>query len=180
MQQFKVLQKLDDDDRVLVQKYRRKKQGQLKYYTEERDRTYYLSKGKGHKHSGRPDNWARKSISKIKDILTSSRAKDVTSERIPTGDPIGSRKDVRARNTIMLGHDTSIPGYHQHVMQPFAHQYGHTIASIAYEEGLDTSVFQKGLNAGLDKARKDYEYKRGCEFNLFLFFPCRCPPMLFL
>ncbi|KAI1745116.1 hypothetical protein F4680DRAFT_443599 [Xylaria scruposa] len=38
------------------------------------------------------------------------------------------------------------PPYHQHVMKEYAHQYGHTTASLAYEEGL---------RVGAEKARRE-------------------------
>ncbi|TRX97162.1 hypothetical protein FHL15_001956 [Xylaria flabelliformis] len=43
------------------------------------------------------------------------------------------------------------PPYHRHVMKPFAHQYGHTTASLAYEEGL---------KVGAEKARREQKKEK--------------------
>ncbi|KAI0554519.1 hypothetical protein F4679DRAFT_579543 [Xylaria curta] len=58
------------------------------------------------------------------------------------------------------------PPYHRHVMKPFAHQYGHTTASLAYEEGLRVGA-EKARQEKKKKEKKDsnHEYHRASQFE---------------
>ncbi|KAI1420536.1 hypothetical protein F5Y12DRAFT_772436 [Xylaria sp. FL1777] len=74
----------------------------------------------------------------------------------PDGTPIVPQEDTRVGNAIMLGEEDSVPKYHTYVMQPYAHQYGHSTASIAYEEGFKD---------GFEKGRQQQEHHRGCKYR---------------
>ncbi|KAI1156383.1 hypothetical protein F4825DRAFT_475509 [Nemania diffusa] len=53
------------------------------------------------------------------------------------------------------------PNYQVNVLKPYAHQYPHTTASIAYEEGKKTSAYKQGYKDGLVRLRRDKEYQIG-------------------
>ncbi|KAI0474449.1 hypothetical protein F4859DRAFT_522070 [Xylaria cf. heliscus] len=48
----------------------------------------------------------------------------------------GSAGTTKKSNDSDEDEDEEYPPYQKHVMKPFAHQYGHTTASLAYEAGL--------------------------------------------
>ncbi|KAI0185755.1 hypothetical protein EV127DRAFT_484913 [Xylaria flabelliformis] len=58
---------------------------------------------------------------------------------------------ARTGNTTDSDEEEEYPPYHRHVMKEFAHQYGHTTASLAYEEGL---------KVGAEKARRAQEKEK--------------------
>ncbi|KAI1820188.1 hypothetical protein F4861DRAFT_545915 [Xylaria intraflava] len=188
MEEARELDKIERKEHAQNQELMRRKQGVRKWMSESREASYQYKGAKGENAPG--GNWARRSISKVKDILNSGRSRECAIESsssdqrtpvgysfepIPVGSPPGrrfvrpripidrTRGDVYVGNAIMLGEEPSFHEFHKHVMKPFSHQYGHTTASIAYEEGLATGAYKQGYKDGIEKAHLDKAYEKGVQ-----------------
>ncbi|KAI3325961.1 hypothetical protein HD806DRAFT_552352 [Xylariaceae sp. AK1471] len=157
-EQVNLLKKIDDEDRKVKEEYRRLKQGMMKWRATNSP-SEQVKDDKDVKRRSRV--WARKSISMVKDILNPGRDKDDMTELVPAGDPVGPQEDMRTGNAIMLG---------EHVNQPFAGQYPHTITAVADEEGQwKTEAYMRGYHNGYQTARSEQEYKQGYQDGLKAF-----------
>ncbi|TGJ79596.1 hypothetical protein E0Z10_g9162 [Xylaria hypoxylon] len=122
------IEKMDEKDRAMDERFRRMKQNVMKWEAENGER-------------GKP----------------AKQHKSPMIERPHDGDSSGLEENVRVGNAVMMAKEDRIPKYQKHVMHPFAHQYSHTTATIAYEEGL---------KKGAEKAREQGEYQKGYEAGL--------------
>lgn len=190
------MEKEEARDQALAEKYERMKENMFKWHAENQGRflSGYLANKLRNSQSGdqssnqagnQSSNWARKSIDRLRDILSAGRMKDSMDKSDSSDDSVDPQETVQSGETTSLSGEDEIPKYQQAVMQPFAAQYGHTIATMAYEEGLKigrhkeeskmkkskpntfkpkkSTAFKKGYMAGLAQARKEKEYKLGCK-----------------
>ncbi|KAI1756425.1 hypothetical protein F4782DRAFT_526980 [Xylaria castorea] len=99
------------------------------------------------------ENFRRLKQSAMKHSALEDKNRATSSTQASTSDA------ARTSNASDSDEEEEYPPYQQHVMKPFAHQYGHTTASIAYEEGL---------KAGAEKARREMEKeKKECKPKSF-------------
>lgn len=177
------MEKEEARDQALAEKYERMKADLMKWHEEKQRRfipghpanSYRNSQSSNQSSSQSSNNWARKSIGRLRDILSNGRFKDIMDKSVSTDDLVGPQGTVNFGETLLLDGEDEVPKYQQNVMLPFANQYGHITASVAYEEGLKaghheegskpkkSTAFKEGYMAGLAQARKEKEYKLGCK-----------------
>ncbi|KAI0455927.1 hypothetical protein F5B21DRAFT_502949 [Xylaria acuta] len=86
------------------------------------------------------ENFRRLQQSAMKHSAFEDKNRATSSTQTPAG------SSARTGSANDSDEEEEYPPYHRHVMKPFAHQYGHTTASLAYEEGL---------KVGAEKARQE-------------------------
>ncbi|KAI0438122.1 hypothetical protein F4803DRAFT_555319 [Xylaria telfairii] len=91
------------------------------------------------------EKFKRLKQSAMKHSAFEDKKRATSSTQAPTA---GSARTGIAKDPV---EEEEYPPYQRHVMKPFAHQYGHTTASIAYEEGL---------KAGAEKARQEQKKEK--------------------
>lgn len=176
------MEKEDARDQALAEKYERMKADMMKWHADKQCRFIpgHPANIKHHSQSSsqsgnQSNNWARKSFGRLRDILSAGRIKDMVDKSDFTDEPVCLKGTDQFGEAAFFVEEDLIPKYQQTVMQPFANQYGHTTATVAYEEGLKTgrqqagskskksTAFKEGYMAGLAQARKEKEYKLGCK-----------------
>ncbi len=145
-EEIKKMEEADERDRVLAENYRRMKQGVFKWDAERKER-------------------ARRDA-KAKNAESTSRTKSAMIKRVPSDESVAPREDIRVGNSVMVGVGDPVPDYQKSVMQPFSHQYGHTTAAIAYDQGFKD---------GFEKCRQKMERQRGGKYQHFLAFSLANP-----
>ncbi|KAI1200319.1 hypothetical protein F5X97DRAFT_340916 [Nemania serpens] len=179
------MEKEDARDQALAEKYERMKADMMKWHADKQCRFIpgHPANIKHHSQSSsqsgnQSNNWARKSFGRLRDILSAGRIKDMVDKSDFTDEPVCLKGTDQFGEAAFFVEEDLIPKYQQTVMQPFANQYGHTTATVAYEEGLKTgrqqagskskksTAFKEGYMAGLAQARKEKEYKLGYQAGL--------------
>ncbi|KAI0535400.1 hypothetical protein GGR58DRAFT_515380 [Xylaria digitata] len=129
MDEVEQIKKLEEEEDALAERHRRAMQDMMKWDAEQKRR-------------GQP-----------------ARQPSAFIERIPSDESISPQQDARVGNALMLAKGDEVPNYQKIVMQPFSHQYGHTMATIAYDEGLKAGADGQGSKA-VENARQK-AYKQG-------------------
>ncbi|KAI2640290.1 hypothetical protein GGS21DRAFT_488051 [Xylaria nigripes] len=160
MEEAQQLEQADQREHERKAMFGRRKQSMMKFMSD-------ITSGESSPEQKQAGKWARRSFEKVKGIMSVGRAKEDSSKSQPIDLPIPPlEKDVRVGNALMLAEEENVPEFHQHVMKPFASQYPHTTAALAYEEGRKVSVYEQGYRAGLEKARLDKEFEEGYQAGL--------------
>ncbi|RWA07980.1 hypothetical protein EKO27_g7126 [Xylaria grammica] len=119
--------KLQEEEDALAEKHRRALQAMMKWDAENSDRD-----------------------------KTVKMPKSAMIERCLSDDSIGPMENARVGNSVMLASEDRFPKYHKHVMKEYAHQYPHTTAANAYEEGVKVGqqMAQQEYQRGFDDGAK--------------------------
>ncbi|KAF2972941.1 hypothetical protein GQX73_g609 [Xylaria multiplex] len=126
MNEVEDIKKLEEEEDALAERHRRAMQSMMKWDAEQ-------------KRLGEP--------AKQPSALTG---------RVPSDQSLSPQQDSRVGNALMLAKGDEVPDYQKNVMKPFSHQYGHTAATIAYDEGLKTGAEGQGSKAVMDARQKAY------------------------